>query len=181
MMSMSEGTDGAAAGGDALSDFATAMTSLCALGSSMLGSLAGQPDMARAAAAFAPLLEPLRRAGAAGDATMAQDAADVVGFLGQTWMVAAASSFRYWRRLAETYGERQASIMRALAAGGLSENERRTIIDELRSYVRELGDVSLQEARLLQSELERLAAGVAKSADPGPSPGPQRRRARAKP
>jgi hypothetical protein len=180
MVSMAESTDGAAAG-DALGEFANALTGICALGSAMLGSLTGQPDMARAAASFAPLMEPFRGSTGAADVNMAQDAADVVGFLGQTWMVAATSGFRYWRRLAEMYGEHQAGILQALAAGGLSENERRAMIDELRGYVRELGDVSLQEARVLQRELERLSLGLAESVDAGGSPGEHRRRWRAKP
>lgn len=183
MASMAEGSENAGAGpggGDAFGELANTLAGICALGSAMLGTLAGQPDMARAASAFAPLIEPLRRGGA-GDAGMAKDAADVAGFLGQTWMVAATSGFRYWRRVAELYGARQAAILQALASGGLSENERRAMIDELRSYVRELGDVSLQEARVLQRELERLSLGLAESIDPTPSDGEPHRRWRAKP
>ena len=179
---MAEDTTGAAPGpGDALSEFANALTSVCALGSAMLGGLAAQPDLARAAAAFAPMVEPLRRAAGAGDPGMAQEAAEIAGFLGQTWMVAASSGLRYWRRLAEMYGEHQAGILQALASGRLSEDERRAMIDELRAYVREVGDVSLQEARLLQRELERLSFGLAAAVDAGSSQGEHRRRWRAKP
>ena len=177
---MAEEADGAAGapGGDALSEFARAMTSACALGSALFGSMAGQPDMARAAAAFAPLVESFSNAG---NASMAQDAVDVAGFLGQTWMVAASSGFRYWRRLAEMYGEHQASLLQALMGAGLSENERRAMIDELRAYVRELGDLSLQEARVLQSELEHLSLGLAAAVDAGAENAEHRRRWRAKP
>jgi hypothetical protein len=167
---------------DGLSEFARALTSACALGSAILSGMAGQPEMTRAAAVFAPLIEPIRRAGgAATDASMAQDGVDIAGFLGQTWMVATTSGLRYWGRLAQMYGEHQAGVLRALMSGGLSEDERRVMIDELRAYVRDLGDVSLQEARALQSELERLSQGLAVSVDSGAAHAGHRRRWRAKP
>lgn len=183
---MAEHPDGAdtgrPAGGDPLSELARALTGAYAMGSAMLGNMAAQPELARAAAVFAPLAESVRRAGSvAGDAAMAQDAVDVAGFLGQTWMVAATSGFRYWRRLAEMYGDHQTGLLQALVSGRLSENDRRAVIDELRTYVRELGDVSVQEARVLQGELERLSNGLAASVDAGAAPPEHRRRWRAKP
>jgi hypothetical protein len=168
--------------GDALSEFARALTGACALGSAILNSMAGLPDRERAAAVFAPLIEPFRRAdSAANDASMAQDCVDIASFLGQTWMVAASSGLRYWWRLAGMYGEHQAGLLQALMSSGLSEDERRAMIDELRAYVRGLGDVSLQEARVLQSELERLSHGLAAGSGLGSEHGPHRRRWRAKP
>jgi hypothetical protein len=168
--------------GDGLSEFARALTSACVLGSAILRSMAVQPDSERPEAVFAPLIEPFRRAGsAATDASMAQDCADIASFLGQTWMVAASSGLRYWSRLAEMYGEHQAGLLQALMSNGLSEDERRAMIDELRAYVRDLGEVSLQEARVLQSELERLSHGLATAAALGSERAPHRRRWRAKP
>jgi hypothetical protein len=182
---MAADADGASAdpqAGDGLNEFARALTSACALGSAVLNSIAGQPDSMRAAAVIAPLIEPFWRAGsAATDASMAEDSSDIASFLGQTWMVAASSGFRYWRRLAEMYGEHQAGLLQALTSGGLSEDERRAMIDELRAYVRDLGDVSLQEARVLQSELERLSHGLAAGSGLGSEHAPHRRRWRAKP
>lgn len=180
---MAEDADGSGPqAGDGPSEFARALTSACALGSAILSGMAGQRETTGAAAVFAPLMEPIRRAGsAATDATMAQDGVDIAGFLGQTWMVATTSGLRYWGRLAQMYGEHQAGVLRALMSGGLSEDERRAMIDELRAYVRDLGDVSLQEARVLQSELERLSHGLAAAVDSAAPHAQHRRRWRAKP
>jgi hypothetical protein len=168
--------------GDGPSEFAKALTSACALGSAIMGSMASDPGMTRAAAAFAPLIEPFRpTGGAATDISMAQDGVDIAGFLGQTWTVAASSGLRYLARRAQMSGEHQAGLLQALMSGGLSEDERRAMIDELRGYVRDLGDVSLQEARLLQSELERLSHGLAAAVDPDGAHAQHRRRRRAKP
>lgn len=88
--------------GDGSSEFARALASACTLGSAILSRMAEQSEVTRAAAALAPLIEPLRRTGgAATNASMARDGVEIAGFLGQTWMVAAASSVRYWERLAQ--------------------------------------------------------------------------------
>ncbi len=182
---MAEDADGAGASpqaGDGLSEFARALSSACTLGAAILNSMAGPTDRTRAAAVFAPLIEPFRQAGSpATDASIAPDSVDIATFLGQTWMVAASSGFRYWRRLAEMYGEHQADLLQALMSSGVSEDERRATIDELRAYVRDLGDVSLQEARVLQSELERLSHGLAAAVGSGAEHAQHRRRWRAKP
>jgi len=168
--------------GDGASEFVRALTSACALGSAIMSGIASDPEMTRAAAAFAPLIEPFRLTGeAATDISMARDGVDVAGFLGQTWTVAACSGLRYLARLAQMYGEHQAGLLQALMSGGLSGDERRAMIDELRGYVRELGDVSLQEARLLQWELERLSHGLAAGVGPDAAPAQHRRHWRAKP
>lgn len=177
-----DASSGGPQAGDGPSEFARALNGACALGSAIMNSLASDPGMARAAAAFAPLTEPFRMTGgAAADIPMAQDGVDLAGFLGQTWMVAASSGLRYWARLAQTYGEHQAGLLRALMSTGRSEDERRAMIDELRAYMRDLGDVSLQEARVLQSELERLSHGLAAAVGPEAARNPHRRRWRAKP
>lgn len=66
-------------------------------------------------------------------------------------------------------------------SGGLSEDDRRAVIDELRACVRELGEVSVQKARVLQSELERLSHGLAAAVGPGATHAQHRRRWRSKP
>lgn len=168
--------------GDGPSEFARALTSACTLGSAILRGMADQSEMTRTAAAFAPLIEPFLRTGAAAtDASMGRDGVEIIGFLGQTWMVAATSGLRYWGRLAHMYGEFQAVLLQALMSDRLSEDDRRAMIDELRAYVRDLGDVSFQEARVLQSELERLSHGLAAAAGSAAAHAQHRRRWRAKP
>jgi len=46
----------------------------------------------------------------------------------------------------------------------MSEAERRTLSDGIGFYLRDLGDVSAQEARAFQSELDKLAERVASAA-----------------
>jgi hypothetical protein len=168
--------------GDAPSEFARALSSACTLGSAILSGMAHQSEITRATAAFGPMIDPFRPAnGAATDASTVRDGMEMIGFLGQIWMLAAASGLRYWRRLAQMYGEHQTLLLQALMSGGLSEDNRRTMIDELRIYVHNLGDVSLHEARVLHGELERLSHGLAAADGSGAADAQHHRRWRAKP
>jgi len=165
---------------DGPSEFARALTSACALGSAIMSSIASDPGMTRTAAAFAPLIEPFRPTGRAPtDLSMARNGVDIAGFLGQSWMVAASSGLRYLARLAQIYGEHQAGLLQAAMSGGLSADERWAMIDDLRACVRDLGDVSLQEARALHRKLERLSHGLAAAVGPDVAHAQHRRRWRA--
>lgn len=167
---------------DGPGEFARVLSSACALGSAILRSVAGPTETTGPAAVFAPLIEPLRRAGsAAADMTTAQSGVDIAGFLGQTWMTATTSGVRYWARLAQMHGEHQPRLLQALLMGERSEYEHRAMIDELRAYVRDLGDLASQEARMLQSELDRLSGGLTAAVGSGAAPAQYRRRWRAKP
>ena len=88
-----------------------------------------------------------------------------VEVLAQAYLVAVVSGLRYWRRVAETSAIHHLGLMQSLAASAadpnMSEEERRILIDEIRTYFRDLGDVSAQEARAFQSELDKLAERVA--------------------
>src|ERR1700730_14111480 len=90
--------------------------------------------------------------------------ADLSALMIQTWMVGAASSLRYWRGLAGVFRKHQSAFMQALA--------RR----ELRSFLREIADVALPEARRLETELEQISEAVARGAGPPQEEGSYRRR-----
>jgi hypothetical protein len=88
----------------------------------------------------------------------------------QMWIVCATSTLRYWRDLAEVYTSHQSALIRSLARRTMPQSstleaEDRFLADELRGCLREIGDVATQEARRLQSELERIAETVARGFD----------------
>jgi hypothetical protein len=55
------------------------------------------------------------------------------------------------------------------------------LVEEFRAYLREVGDLSLQEARAFQSELEKLAADLATTTGDSSESPEYRRRWKAKP
>ena len=199
--SASDGTRDGMRGGDAFMAFATALRDMCILGSFVVENTLAQGDADGMAENLAPFLDPILRAASAfreltetgvsaigGEAASpdgAPNAAGVASLVTQAYLAAAVSGFRYWRRVAQTYGAHQSSILQSLLAGGagagVSDDERRALIEEIRAYLREVGDVSLQEARILQSELEKLSAEVAGAGGAAAEPSKHRRRWRAKP
>jgi hypothetical protein len=84
----------------------------------------------------------------------------------QTWIVCATSTLRYWRDLAEVHTSHQPALIRSVARRTMPqpstpEAEDRLLADELRTCLREIGDVATQEARRLHTELERIGEAVA--------------------
>ena len=113
-----------------------------------------------------------------------QNIKDMATLLARAYLVAAVAGMRYWQRVVQAYGMHQPDILRSLltAAGpGLSEGERRVQADEVCAYFREIGEISVQEARAFQAEVESLAEGVASMARGSRQPTANRRRWRAKP
>ena len=115
-------------------------------------------------------------------------AADLSPILSRILLVAAGSSLRYWRDLATLCGKHQGSLLQAVNAHamrqGLTEQERRLAADELRAFLRELGDTASLEAQRLRMELGSLGESVAELAardTAGPPDAKPVRRWRAKP
>jgi len=105
------------------------------------------------------------------------DASTVVA---QAFLTMAANGMRCWGRFVQAYGRHQSGILRAVLAsqrgGGLTELEAQAIAEDIRAYLREVADVSLQEARLLHLELERLGERLASAtAGAGVASAPVRR------
>jgi hypothetical protein len=94
-------------------------------------------------------------------------AAELAMFLSEAWVTGAVSGIRYWQRIAQTLATHRGSIVRSLSAKTgdpkLSPREERELVDALRQYLREIGDISTQEARNFQAELERIAEALARS------------------
>jgi hypothetical protein len=195
--SQNGGAGSHADGGDPLLAIAGAVRDMWLLGASAFESVLtqGKSGGGGASVSFEPGIEQMLRAvsafrdltganvGVGTGSGQPQDAGkptEIASLVAQAYVIAAMGGLRYWRKLAQTYGAHQAGILRSLSASATnpnrSEEERRALIDELRAYLREVGDVSLQEARSFQSELEKLAAEVATAAaNPEDSPEYRRR------
>jgi hypothetical protein len=205
MADTQSGDDGARnpkGAGDPLAAFAMALRDLCILGSFVVENALAQSNARGGAEGFAPFLDPMLRAASAfrelteagfgalgGEGSMPPDgtakAGDLPSLVAQAYLAATVSGARYWRRVAQTYRTHQSGILQSLLAriadSSMSDNERCALIDEIRAYLREIGDVSLQEARIFQSELEKLSAQVAEAGGASAEPSEHRRRWRAKP
>lgn len=87
----------------------------------------------------------------------------------QMSIICATSTLRYWRGLGEVYARYQPALLRSAARAmpqpSMAEAEDRLLADELRACLRETGDVAEEEARRLQTELERIGEAVACSFD----------------
>lgn len=103
-------------------------------------------------------------------------------FLGQAALIAMTSGFRYWSCLAAVCDERLSPLARMGlgTAQELSEADRLLLTDSLRGLARELGGAASQEARRFQTELDRLALGLATQTEASRAAVP-RRYGRAKP
>jgi len=108
--------------------------------------------------------------------------------MAQALAIAAGSTMRYWQALADLHARYQASLMRVVADRATGQSaaspiEYRELADELRAFLREVGDAAALEARRLQLELEQVGEAVARVADqatPPPDGQPYRRQHRVK-
>lgn len=119
----------------------------------------------------------------------AAKAADISPALAEACLVGAESAMRYWGTLAELWLRYEATVAQSMAdrtTGGTAASpmEFRMIADDLRGFLRSVGDAASREARLLQRNLERVGETIAEVADratPSPHPHEHRRRHEVKP
>jgi hypothetical protein len=165
---------------DPMSSLLGALTDLLGRGMNAWRVLGPQ---AEGAASLGAMFPQAGRPGASADAGPAAVAqiADMSPAIAQAGVVAAASTLRYWRTLAELQARYQASLMQTVAdrrtgqAAAASPADSRVLADELRAFLREVGDAAMQEARRLQHELEQVSESIAQVADqatPSPHYGP---------
>jgi hypothetical protein len=87
--------------------------------------------------------------------------------MGHAMMIAANRSVRYWLGLAQIFESHQARLAQVVgveaANGRASGSERLVAADELRALLREIGDLAVREARILQSELSNLDESLAQT------------------
>lgn len=96
--------------------------------------------------------------------------ADISSALGEACMIGAASAMRYWSALAELGLRYELSLVQTVADQTTGRSVRsppdsRVYADELRAFLRGVGDVASLEARLLQRDLERVSETIAQAAD----------------
>ena len=135
----------------------------------------------------------LRAAGPEGAAEPRQAAvaqmADISPTLAEACMAGAASAMRYWGAVAELGLRYEASLAQTIAdrttgRAAASPAECRARADELRAFLRGVGDAVNLEARLLQLHLDRVGETIAEAADQAtasPHPDGRRRRHEVKP
>jgi hypothetical protein len=126
----------------------------------------------------------LPSAGALGSNDPAEET-DLASLMVQTLMIGAASTLRYWLGLVGIYVKHQPVLMQSLARRAMnqsstSETEDLLLVDALRAGLREIGDVAVQEARRLDTELEQTGEAVARAVDEPGVPAAYRRRWKAK-
>lgn len=110
-------------------------------------------------------------------------AAELAVPVAQAMMIGVGRSMSYWLSLAQILATHQARSIRAVAApagGGSVGSERLAIADELRAMLREVGDLTTREARVLQSQLDALSESLAQNLQQPDPAAPHRRRWRAK-
>jgi hypothetical protein len=127
-------------------------------------------------------------AAGAGQAAVGQ-MSDISRTLAEACMAGAASAVRYWGAVAELGLRYEASLAQTIAdrttgRGAASPAECRARADELRAFLRGVGDAANVEARLLQLHLDRVGETIAEAADqatPLAHPYERRRRHEVKP
>ena len=104
--------------------------------------------------------------------------------MGHAMTIAANRSAVYWFGLAQIFESHQARLAQVVAInavnGRVSGSERLLAADELRALLREVGDLAVREARILQSELSNLDESLAQNFQEPDLSGSYRRRWRSK-
>jgi hypothetical protein len=163
---------GGAAPGGGRGDPLSALTALS------IGFTAAMADLVSAGAGQQAGPGPTPISPAPGDFA---EGTDVSSPMVQALMVGMTSTLRYWRGLAGVYARHQGILMRTAALRTMahspgSKAEDRLLVDEMRAFFREVGDVAMQEARRLESELEQVGETLAhRTGQPGPAEAYHRR------
>jgi hypothetical protein len=111
--------------------------------------------------------------------------AHMATLVAKSFLIAATSGMRYLSGVAQLVGTHQTNILSSLASVSankqLSEDERRAMAENMRAYLREIGDLAQQEARLLQTELGQVGEELARATREAGTNNDGRRYGRAKP
>lgn len=187
---------------DAVADFIASLADIWGKGMSAWQTITGTapflaPDRSTAQAVdpLAAMLGPMASAAATLAGTLprhmgpsalaSREAASQFGDLSpamaEAGMIATASTLRYWRALTEICARHQSSLMqaamdRATDRSAVPPADCRVVADELRAFLREIGEAATQEARRLQMELEQVGEAVARAAAPAEPPNSDHRR-----
>ncbi|KIT15226.1 hypothetical protein [Jannaschia aquimarina] len=151
----------------------------------------GTEGPAGLADAFAGMLEAYARmmqqvAGQSGaDRTGDRPAIGPAAALVEAAAIASGSSLRYGQRLTEVFARHQAALSEMVpnvtTPQGTAPGDDRANAEAVRSFLREVGETALQEARRLDQDLEKLGEAVASGAAPSDPDQPHKRRWTPKP
>lgn len=102
---------------------------------------------------------------------------DVMALAAHAYFASVTGGLCYWSHLAASWSDSCRTLAAASMPGTANAGTLglRTLIDQIREHIRQVGEIPLQEARLLQAELEKLttrAQGLA--GDPTPDNDPKR-------
>jgi hypothetical protein len=126
----------------------------------MIGMLGAMADLAAANRRRFDQPSPGAEIGSPPGGHESSVATDFVLPMGHAMMIAANRSVSYWLGLAQILESHQAGLTQVVGAeaanGGAPGSERLVVADELRALLREVGDLAVREARILQSELSHL-------------------------
>lgn len=113
---------------------------------------------------YARLMEQI--AGAAGGT--GGDGKGAEAPLKEAWLIASASTVRYGQGLTEVFGRHQgaltAAAARKIGAQKATPEELRAEAEQIRGFLREVGETAVFEARRLERELAALGESVAQQA-----------------
>jgi hypothetical protein len=86
------------------------------------------------------------------------------------------AGIRYWSEMAELFGRRGVRIadMARYSESDLDEREKLRLLDEARGYLREVGEISMREARALTDDMTKLEQALRKTQAKPPRPTPKR-------
>jgi hypothetical protein len=157
-------------------------------GATLLGPMIGMLGaMADLAAANRQRFDQASAGAAIGSPPGGQEnsvATDFVLPMGHAMMIAANRSVSYWFGLAQIFESHQARLAQVVGVettnGRASGSERLVAADEFRALLREVGDLAVREARILQSELSNLDETLAQTLQQSALSGSYRRRWRSK-
>ncbi len=80
------------------------------------------------------------------------------------WRISAASALRYGQALLAVQMRYQARMFQSITDGASDQTqENRILADEVRAFLREIGDTAEREARRLQIELGQIAEALAEA------------------
>lgn len=110
------------------------------------------------------------------------DATDpFLGLFAQAHLASAAAGMRCWSRWAQSWAEYRQAAMPAAAPRADDGEALGRAVDEARAHLRRLGEIALDEARLLDTQMQALSEQLRTVVEDPAAPGAPRRRARAKP
>ena len=153
---------------------------------------AGMPEGLQPSAEFLESIVPgaaeLSEAAQAGQVALTR-ALELSPALAQAYIVCAGSTVRYCGTVAELLIRHEASLLKAAADRVTGNNpepaaECRIIADDLRAFLREVGEAAMGEARRLEHDLAIVGESIARTTDratPSPRPHHQQRMHEVKP